>query len=312
MPISSAHSARALVTGATGFIGRHLVRHLHDAGWEVAVLLRRESQSTSATAQSFLYTGKTAEVMRAIADFQPDTVFHLASLFLAQHTAEQIEPLISSNVLLGTQLLEAMRAAGTHSLVNAGTAWQNFAGDAYLPVNLYAATKQAFEDVLLYYLETGAMRAVTLKLFDSYGPGDTRRKLLRLLLDSLRSGEPLAMSGGEQVLDLVQVDDICRAFLRAAELAADPSQPANAVYAVSGGQRRTLRAVVQTLEQVAGRSLPIIWGARTYREREVMLPWAGPSVPGWQPCISLESGLRALLDCERRGLAEANSQHVTH
>jgi len=296
MPISSSYSARALVTGATGFIGRHLVRHLHTAGWEIAVLSRRQSQSTEAPTQSFLYTGQTAEVMRAVADFRPDTVFHLASLFLVQHTAEQIEPLISSNVLLGTQLLEAMRDAGIHSLVNAGTAWQNFAGDAYLPVNLYAATKQAFEDILLYYVETGGVRAVTLKLFDSYGPGDTRRKLLTLLLDSLRTGEPLAMSGGEQVLDLVHVDDICRAFLRAAELASDPSQPGNAIYSVSGGQRRTLRAVVETLGQVAGHSLPIVWGARSYREREVMLPWTGPSVPGWQPCISLENGLRSLLD----------------
>lgn len=223
MPIPPTHSARALVTGATGFLGRHLVRHLHADGWEVAVLTRTQSQSSNAPPPSFLYTGQTAEVMRAVADFRPDTVFHLASLFLVQHTAEQIEPLISSNVLLGTQLLEAMRAAGVHSLVNAGTAWQNFAGDAYLPVNLYASTKQAFEDILLYYVETGGVRAVTLKLFDSYGPDDTRRKLLRLLLDCLRSGEPLGMSGGEQVLDLVHVDDICRAFLRAAELAVDPA-----------------------------------------------------------------------------------------
>lgn len=307
MPIPPTHSARALVTGATGFLGRHLVRHLHADGWEVAVLARTQSQSSNAPPQSFLYTGQTAEVMRAVADFRPDTVFHLASLFLVQHTAEQIEPLISSNVLLGTQLLEAMRAVGVHSLVNAGTAWQNFAGDAYLPVNLYAATKQAFEDILLYYVETGGVRAVTLKLFDSYGPGDTRRKLLRLLLDCLRSGEPVYMSGGEQVLDLVHVDDICRAFLRAAELAADPGQPDNAVYAVSAGQRRTLRAVVETLGQVAGCSLPIVWGAHAYRQREVMFPWAGPSVPGWQPLISLESGLRALLDRERLGSIEANS-----
>jgi len=54
--------------------------------------------------------------------------------------------------------------------------------------------------------------------------------------------------------------------------------------------------VVETLGQVAGHSLPIVWGARSYREREVMLPWAGPTVPGWQPCISLENGLRSLLD----------------
>lgn len=287
-------------------MGRHLIRHLHTSGWEIAVLSRTQGPPVTYPAQSFLYTGQTGDVMRAVASFQPNTVFHLASLFLAQHTPAQIEPLISSNILLGTQLLEAMRAAGVHTLVNAGTAWQNFAGDEYLPVNLYAATKQAFEDILLYYTETAGIHAVTLKLFDSYGPGDTRRKLPRLLLDCMRTGEPLGMSGGEQLIDLAHVNDICRAFLRAAELAADPTQPGKTVYAVSGGQRRSLRAVVETLERVAGRTLSITWGARSYRDREVMIPWIGPPVPGWQPCISLESGLRAVLEAEARTPAEAN------
>jgi nucleoside-diphosphate-sugar epimerase len=297
MPNSTSQSARALVTGATGFIGRNLIRHLHGAGWNVAVLSR--GQGAAAAEKSYLYAGATADVMRAVEDFKPDTVFHLASLFLAQHTPEQVEPLIASNVLLGTQLLEAMRAAGVHSLVNAGTGWQNYDGDEYLPVNLYAATKQAFEDILLYYVETAGIRAVNLKLFDSYGPGDTRRKLLRLLLDCLRTGEPLGMSAGDQVLDLAHVDDICRAFLRASELAADTTQSGSAVYGVSGDQRRTLRAVVDTLERVAGRTLPIVWGARPYRDREVMLPWSGPPVPGWQPAIALEDGLHAVIEAEQ-------------
>jgi nucleoside-diphosphate-sugar epimerase len=113
------------------------------------------------------------------------------------------------------------------------------------------------------------------------------------------------MSPGEQILDLLHVDDLCRAFLRAAELTADPTQASTAIYAVSGGQRRTLRAVVETLEQVSGRILPVTWGARPYREREVMLPWTGPSLPGWQPIISLEDGLRSLLNAEDLTSAQA-------
>jgi nucleoside-diphosphate-sugar epimerase len=295
---------RALVTGATGFIGSHLVEHLERAGWEVAVIAHTRSLQTNndaAVRRVYQYTGHTSEVIVALDDFKPTAVFHLASLFLAAHTPDQIEPLINANVLFGTQLLEAMNKSGCTVLVNAGTGWQNytpqppFDAPDYMPVNLYAATKQAFEDILLYYVQVASLRAITLRLFDSYGPGDSRRKLLRLLLDTLRTGEPLDMSPGDQVIDLVHVDDICRAFLHAANLALELSEPAARVYAISGKQRMTLQQVAATLEDAAGRKLPLRFGQRPHRPREVMHPWEGPSLPGWEPQITLLEGLCNLI-----------------
>jgi nucleoside-diphosphate-sugar epimerase len=296
-----AHPRRALVTGATGFIGSHLLDHLKLAGWQVAVLSRPAAADLLGTNPSvskvYVYTGTTQEAVNAVAEFKPDTVFHLGSLFLATHNSSQVEPLITSNVLFGTQLLEAMKAANVTALVNTGSSWQNYSCDAYRPVNLYAATKQAFEDVLGYYTDAAGVRAITLRLYDSYGPSDTRRKLLRLLLDCLKTGKPLGMSPGEQVLDLVHVDDICRAFLQAAALV-EQQQPGNSIYAVSGGQRRTLQQVVATLAEAAGRPLPVQFGALPYRAREVMTPWVGRTVPGWEPRIDLLTGFKMLLATE--------------
>jgi len=289
----------ALVTGGTGFIGSHLVEHLRAAGWAVHMLVRPNDEPMalpSAGVQIHPYRGQTSDVIQAMERSRPDVVFHLASLFLAQHTAQQIVPLIEANVLLGVQLLEAMSSAGVKSLVNTGTSWQHFHCDSYLPVNLYAATKQAFEDILAYYADAEGIRAVTLSLFDSYGPGDTRNKLLRLLLDCMETNRELQMSSGEQILDLVHVDDICEAFLHAARLVRDPKHPSTASYAVSGGERMSLREIVATLEQTAGRTLRIDWGARPSRPREVMHLWNGPAMPGWQPRIKLVDGLRALLN----------------
>ena len=287
---------RALLTGSTGFIGQHLARHLHASGWEVHALVRRPEESVSpAITRTYLCPGSTDAVMEAVMTCRPDTVFHLASLFLASHTPEQVAPLIEANVLFGTQVLEGMRSAGVRNLVNTGTSWQYFQSDTYNPVNLYAATKQAFEDLIAYYVDAHGMRAVTLNLFDSYGPGDTRRKLLGLLLNALRSGETLEMSGGEQMLDLVHVDDLCVAFSRAANLVAAGDVGPLSRYALSGGHCQPLREVVATLERVAGTPLPVKWGARPYREREVMQLWSGPPLPGWQPRISLEQGFMALL-----------------
>jgi nucleoside-diphosphate-sugar epimerase len=293
---------RALVTGATGFIGSHLVAHLHRAGWETAAIVRATSlQPVNKTIKVYRYTGQNGEIVDAVADFKPTVVFHLASLFLAAHTPEQIEPLISANILFGTQLLEAMSKAGCTVLINAGTAWQNYTpgppydAPEFVPVNLYAATKQAFEDIVSYYVQVANLRSITLRLFDSYGPGDTRRKLLLLLLDTLKTGEPLNMSPGDQIIDLVHVDDICRAFLHAANLALELPEPAAKIYAVSGNQRRTLRQVAATLEEAAGRKLPLNFGQRPHRPREVMHPWDGPALPGWEPQITLLDGFRTLI-----------------
>jgi nucleoside-diphosphate-sugar epimerase len=298
---SSVAPPRALVTGSTGFIGSHLLRHLHEAGWEVHVVMRPNAEAAaqpSYVAGVHPYTGATSQIIEAVERSKPDTVFHLASLFLAAHTPGQILPLVEANVLLGTQLLEAMMLSGTKMLVNTGTSWQYFHGEQYRPVNLYAATKQAFDDILAYYADTTGMRAITLALFDSYGPGDPRKKLLRLLLDSLRTGETLLMSGGEQQLDLVHVDDICSAFLRAATLLKNPELPSPLTYAVSGGERMSLQDVVKVLERAAGKSLGVKWGARPYRQREVMDLWKGPAMPGWKPQTTLAQGFRALVEQE--------------
>jgi nucleoside-diphosphate-sugar epimerase len=220
-------------------------------------------------------------------------VFHLASLFLAQHQPQDVDALILSNVLFSTQLAEAMVANGVRHMVNTGTSWQHFDNQDYNPVNLYAATKQAFEDILAYYADAGMLKVVTLALFDTYGPNDPRRKLVALLRDLARTGQALAMSPGEQLIDLVHIDDVVDAFLLAAQRL--PSQPtAYARYGVSSGAPMTLRAFVGVFERVAGTSLAIEWGGRPYRPREVMTPWQAPAMEGWQARIRLEDGLRAI------------------
>jgi nucleoside-diphosphate-sugar epimerase len=290
-------TAPVLVTGASGFIGAALVRRLLAEGHEVHVVLRPGSQRVELERLGLnlhihLHDGTTAGLIAILAATAPQAVFHLASLFLAQHNSEQVEALVQSNVLFSTQLAEAMARNGVTLLVNTGTSWQHHENQAYNPVCLYAALKQAFEAVLRWYAETADLRVVTLKLFDTYGPGDLRPKLLHLLRRHAESGAALAMSPGAQLIDLVYIDDVIDAFLMAFEQLKATSAGTMLEYAVTSGEPLALKQVAEVYAETSGRTLNIEWGGRPYREREVMVPWsAGSTVPGWRPRVGLRDGI---------------------
>lgn len=295
--MSSLNSRSILLTGAGGFIGRRLQMRLTRAGAEVHSLVRTPAGSDrehALTGEGLAAVEHLEEVIRSV---KPDVVIHLASLFLAQHTSADIDDLINSNIRLGLRLLEAMDRAGAKSIINTGTFWQHFENRDYDPVNLYAATKQAFEDILLYYANARGFSCATLQLYDTYGPGDTRAKVLALLERTAREGSRLAMSKGEQLLDLVHVDDVCNAFELCASRILENTSPGHEIYAVSSGNPMRLRDIVELFQEIGGRTLDIAWGERPYRPREVMQPYnRGKAVPGWKPAISLRDGLAEFLN----------------
>ena len=288
---------RILLTGGTGFVGRRVIAALLARGDDVAALVRPESRPTVEGVRPVVHDGTTQHMVRIIAAERPAVVVHLASTFLVNHVPDDVDALIDSNVRLGLQLLEAMRMAGVRRMVWAGTFWQHCESDAYRPVNLYAATKQAFEDIAAYYIDAEAFAISHLRLFDVYGPGDERPKLMQYLVKCARSDAPLDMTPGEQLLDLVHVDDVAAAFVRAIDRQWAGEAAGGEVFAVSSGRRLTLRELVALLSQINGRPLPVRFGGRPYRPREIMQPWQGaPPVPGWLPHVALEDGLRGMLD----------------
>lgn len=292
---------RALVTGATGYVGSKLCHRLLDDGWAVDTLVRDSGRSLATTLANRVtphsYDGSTESVLTAVTESRPDVAFHLASLFIAEHRSEQVTDLIASNVLFGTQLVEACVRKGIKYFINTGTSWQHYRSDTYDPVCLYAATKQAFEDILDFYTDAFPMRAITLKLFDTYGPGDPRPKLINLLVKTVKTGETLGMSPGEQALDLVHIDDVTKAFTVCAHQLLDGVLfRAHEHYAVSSGVSMSVRQLVALIEQLSGKAINVTFGARPYREREVMLPWhAGQRPPGWQTEIDIRTGLASML-----------------
>lgn len=276
-----------LVTGATGFVGKHLVKDLQCCAHEVYILVRPSTDCSSINVNHIFTFNDNIEALSVyLQQEQIDGIIHLASLYVAEHKVEQIKPIIDSNIYLGTVLLEAAKMAGVKWFLNAGTIWQNYNvpdySDQYNPVNLYAASKQAFITMAKYYTETSPLRFCTLKLCDTYGADDTRRKIFTLFDEIAVSGKELGMSPGEQRLDILHIDDVVSGFIQLTSMLQDEASDLSEEYVLTSGQTYSLKELAHLYEQQNNVRLNIQWGGRCYRQREVMKPYVGNILPNWR------------------------------
>jgi nucleoside-diphosphate-sugar epimerase len=282
---------KILVTGATGFIGKNLINVLKDKH-EIHVL-GRPSSDISEFEHVFCFDDNISALHTYLEQHQIEGIVHLASLFLSSHKDADIRNLIESNIYFGTALLEASQNTNVKWFLNTGTFWQHYIANSqeYNPVNLYAATKQAFIDMAKYYTETSAIKFVTLKICDTFGPNDARPKIFSLWNKIAQTGETLAMSPGEQYIDIIYIDDVIEGFRLLIDLLNSDNrlEPDYALYAE---RRYTLKDLANLYQGVTGKKLNIQWGARSYRAREVMIPWnVGNRLPGWKAKTSVEEGI---------------------
>lgn len=319
---------RVLITGITGYIGSRLARRLA-AGHEVYGLVRCPLNCTYIEdirnkVKFYEIDGSYRSVETALKEVQPDLVYHLAACYTQAHGAEQTPALVDANIVFGAYLLEAMSACECRALVYASTvmayaekpaelaemataeinAMELTTAAGYRPLNLYAATKQAFSDLLAYYTDAGYLRAVTLVLSDTYGPGDQRPKILNLIKRAAETGQRLELSDGGQDYDAVYIDDVTEAFRLAgqrilkrenrldSETAAQQTVQ-NETFQVCAAAPLTLKATVDRLLQINESKVDIVWGARKPSPREIRRAVRRyPRMPGWQLRVSLEEGLQ--------------------
>ena len=290
---------RVIVSGATGFVGSNLVKYLLKKKFNVAIIIREDSNLSNLDGvinevEIFKYNNRLETLIDFFNEFNPKLVFHLASKFIAEHEFNQVDSLVLSNITFGLHLLEAMKETGVKKMINTGTSWQHYNNKDYDPVCLYAATKQAFESLLEYYVQAEDFRVITLKLFETYGEKDTRPKLINLLHKFADEQIVLDMSPGFQILNLVHIKDVCKAYFTAYNnLIKDHEYQGHHIFAIGNEESYSLKQVIVLFEEITGKKIKVNWGGRPYRKREVMKLWInGKQLPNWTPDISLQEGLK--------------------
>jgi len=200
---------KALVTGATGFIGKHLVQELTKKGYEVIAFDKKRGNLRTKFVQGDIVSFNFDEVLEDV-----DVVFHLAGLLGTTELFHRIIEAEKVNVLGTLNLLESMRRKDVEKIVftSKPNVWK---------YNVYTITKENCERYLEMYREIYGFKVVITRPFNVYGPGESlkeyRKAIPYFIVAALRN-EPIEIFGdGEQTMDAIYVSDAVKALTICAE-----------------------------------------------------------------------------------------------
>jgi UDP-glucose 4-epimerase len=297
-------ATRVLVTGATGFIGRRLVRRLVAAGAPVFAGVAPDEASERVAALpeqahrlTFDLRDGTA-VESALTQAAPRLVFHLAALGV---TDPGVDPRLALAVNVGGALhvLEAMRKrASGHSdverIVLVGTCHEYGARETIEgldPFNAYAASKVAAWAYGRMYWRAHDLPVITVRPFQVYGPGQPERTLIPAAIQKALTGQDFFMTPGEQERDFIYVDDVVEGMVVAAVAAGIDGHSID----LGTGRVHPVYQVVDRVWAMTGAQGCILRGELPYRPGEVKRLVADADrtaqLTGWRAQVSLEKGL---------------------
>lgn len=294
---------KAVITGATGYIGSLIARELVARGWELVCVVRDRSKlnkfSWAESVEAVVYDGGYASLLPLKELVAEETVvFHLATMASYDCSGEKMRSMLNSNLIFGLQLLEVLTKTKARYFINTSSYWQYDNHGNLLPNTIYAATKTCFKVILDYFVEKEQFTSLDLVLFDVYGPQDPRPKLFSQLNKAFKEKARLPMSSGRQLLDLVHVEDVVSAYIKAADLVLHTCEKGTiSTYAICSNVRYSLKEVVAVYTQVLGKKVEILWGGRPSRNKEIMIPWLPKNhelLPGWRPSYTLKEGIKSL------------------
>ena len=292
-----------LISGANGFMGNALLEHFSASdNYVVGGLVRSRANCgafSSRVQKRHLRYETDDDLIAAITSFKPDVFLHTATYFHAEHSVADIPLMVDGVLRHGNMILEALaRCEKAVYFVNTGTSWQHFNNsEKYQAACLHSAHKEAFEKILEFYTENYEIKSTTLKIFDTYGCNDQRRKIVNLLVDAMLSNQPIELSSGTQLIDITHVSDVARAF----EAIIDWFFAGNDLlssYGVSSGKEISLRDLADQIRKIVNPAYNgLEWGVRPHRKNEVFTNWRNGMVPvpNWRPVVTIEDGISSLM-----------------
>ena len=284
---------KVVVTGATGFIGKHLVRRLIQEGYGVIATRRRESDVSGLAGMQddvdWVEVDSTDAWCKSLSS-KPDwnIVIHLATDYGRQSCA--VSNTVATNVLFPLRILEIAMDRRAELFLNTDTCFRV----DYPYLRPYTLSKKQFAKWGEVLSDAAHTRFLTLELQHPYGPGDSPGKFVRWIIDRcLHSSEPIQLTSGNQKKDFIFIEDAIDAYMtvirRWCEVASDTF-----TIPCGTGNPTSVRDLVEYIHLRCSSNATLEFGALPDRPGEIMLSVADISVLsqlGWTSRIPLAEGI---------------------
>lgn len=279
-----------LVIGADGLLGRSLVARLADL--------------PNVTVRSVTRADGDLRVPDSWDGLPPaDHVFQLAARTFVPDSWDRPLQFVQDNIAITSNALEHCRRHGSNMIYASSYLYGNpdrlpISESARIIVsNPYALSKRMCEEMVEHFSRMFRFPATVVRPFNIYGPRQDKRFLLPSIVEQAIHADEIKVMDLEPRRDYVFVDDVANAFLACAR---EPSE--FGVYNVGSGESYSVGEVAEIVMRLVGRQLPIVSAAER-RESEIMDTRADIAKAreglGWEPKVSLEAGLRMLVDSVR-------------
>lgn len=297
-------AVRILVTGATGFLGSHIVRALVAERHGVVATARVQSNRWRLEDQADRICWVSIDLSnpKTIADAlelnRPEIVLHCAAYGM-DYTEQSLEEAVSSNILGTQRLLEEASRVGVRRFIHVGSCFEYgdksgpvSESDVLEPVSMYGATKAAATLLTIQQSKVLGVPTVVVRPFGLYGPYDREDKFVPQVIRACLAGSQLDVTGGEQVRDYTYSDDAVRMFVQLVET---QDFPAGEILNLASGRPVRLREIGDLVANLMNAGQLLRWGARHHRPDELKALMANIDkarrLIGWEPRTSLEKGL---------------------
>ena len=274
------------IIGSNGFLGKNL-----------SVFLKKKNNVKNFSSYSDLKKKWFATVCKEIKNYAPDIIINCAASQILDDNLKSIEKLIYSNLYSQSGFLNVAKTQKNFiGFITFGSRWEyNQKGD-YQPNSFYAATKHA-SDYLLQYFANKQTTIVSLKIFDTYGENDNRKKILNLLLKSYKNQKTLKLSPGKQEIDLVNILDICELVSKICTDIKIKKIRGFKKFTVSSKKPIKLIQLIKILKKNLKKNLNVKIGALGYRKSESMKCLRKTyNYPLWKPRFKLIDDLKKIFD----------------